>query len=384
MEESDDRTLNVSAVFALLCCGVSLYLRHPYMAIFCFGTYLVLRPGKLPPAFEKRGRQIFLIIAALTVCLGIAVRTVMFAKCRSLWFDEALLAESIAARSWGELLAAPLSNAQSAPVLYVVAVKAACSILGYSEFSLRIFSLSAFLGLLACEWVLLKNVLKIDGVKTALVLTMTAFLPSFVYYSNELKPYMGDAFFAALTLLLFSFYTQNKLSLATLTVFYALILGFSSPAVFFVGGALAAEFLAAAFAKDKRRALYALISGLSIAAVFGLYYYWWLSPASEAMNDFWNKSPGKTKFDAFFILLVIMLYFAYTRNKLPLTALTVSYIVILGFCPPAVFFIGGIVAGEFSAAVFARANGGGGGGTGFRFFFPGGCPPLLLPYTAPG
>jgi len=355
-EEKNDGGLKISVIFALLCGGAALYTQHAFAAVFCFGVYLVLRYDKLPPIFEKHGAKIFIAASALIVAMSIAVRIFMYAKCRSLWLDEALLAHSILAKSWKDLLASPLSNGQSAPVLYVITVKAINSVFGYSEFSLRVFSFLSFLGLLLCEWLLLKKVLKIDSIKTALVLIITAVLPSFVYYSNELKPYMSDAFFVVLTLLLYAFYTQNKISLIKLTVFYVLILGFCSPAVFFIGGILATEFLSAVFAKDKKHVLYVVISGLSVVALFGLYYYWWMLPIQKSMDGYWNSSSDKSQFNAFFIVLVISLYFLYTlhsQKKLSILTLTVLNTPILLLCPPTMVFVGGILAGEFLAAIFA-------------------------------
>jgi hypothetical protein len=281
----------------------------------------------------------------------------MYAKCRSLWVDEAMLAYSVCARSWGELLVPPLAHYQVAPVLYVIAVKAFVSVFGQSEFSLRVFSFLSFTGLLACEWIFLKRVLSVDNVKAAFVLTITAFVPSYVYYSNELKPYMGDAFFVVLALLLYAFYTQNKLSLVKLTVFYVLILGFSSPAIFFVGGILTAEFLAAVFARDKKRIFYVIVSGGIITMLFGLYYYWWMLPMQENMSNYWYNAHDKSQFNAFFIVSVILLYFLYltrARNNPSLIILTVLYGLILWFCPPTLFFIGGILAVEFFSSLFAK------------------------------
>jgi len=292
-------------------------------------------------AEEKSGGKIFVAVSALVVCVGIAVRIVMYTKCRSLWLDEALLAESIVSRSWGELLASPLSNEQSAPVLYVIAVKAICSVCGYSEFSLRVFSFFSFLGLLLCEAVFLKKVLKTDDIKTAFVLVITTFVPSYVYYSNELKPYMGDAFFVVLTLLLYAFYAQNRISLVKLTVCYALIFGFCTPAIFFIGGILTVEFWAAVFAKDKKHAIYVLISGLSVSALFGLYYYWWMLPISGVMGNLWSKSFDKYRFSAFSIVFVIVLYFLYALRSQK---------------KPSLFFVGGISVGKFFAAIFAKSG----------------------------
>ncbi|MDR2591911.1 MAG: hypothetical protein LBC59_03795 [Chitinispirillales bacterium] len=353
-EDKTERISKYSAIFALLCCVASLYMQHQYIAIFCFCVSIVLQLGKLPSFLEKYGAKIFMVVSALIFCFGIATRIVMYAKGRTLWNDEAWLAESIVARNWAELLASPLSNTQSAPILYVITVKAICSVLGYSEFSLRVFSLISCMGLLVCEWIFLKKVLNVDNIKTAFVLIITAVVPSYVYYSNELKPYMGDAFFVVLALLLYAFYTRNKISLIKLTVFYVLILGFSTPAIFFIGGILAAEFFDAALTRNKKLAIYVLISGLSVVALFGLYYYWWMLPNMKSMDEYWNKSPDKSAFNALFIVMTLLLYFLYTRKKLPLLILTVFYMLILVFCPPAVFFVVGILVGELLTARFAR------------------------------
>lgn len=311
---------------------------------------------KPPPSPENFGEKIFIIISMLIIAVSIIARIVMFVEYRSLWLDEALLAESIVSRNWAELLVPPLSNGQSAPILYVIAVKVICSILGASENSLRLFSLFSFLGLLVCEWIFLKKILKIDNIKTWLVLALTAVVPNYIYYSNELKPYMSDAFFVVLALLLHAFYTQNKLSLIKLTVFYVLILGFCTPAIFFVGGILAAEFLALALARDKIGALNIAMTGVSIIAIFGLYYYWWMLPVQKIMDADWNKFPDRTLFEVFSIVLVISLYLLYTRKKLPFIYLTAFYVLILGFCPPAAFFAGGILILELLIEVFARGR----------------------------
>jgi hypothetical protein len=347
---------DILAVSALFICCASLYMRQAPMAIFCFGVCLVLRADKLPSFLEKHGAKIFTVISALVVGFSIAVRIFMYAKCRSLWLDEAALAESVVSRNWKELFASPLSGGQSAPALYLAAVKAISSVLGYSEFSLRIFSFLSFIGLLVCEYILLKKVLKTDNIKTAFVLMITAVMPGFVYYSNEFKPYMSDAFFVLLTLLLYAFYAQNKISLVKLTVFYVLISGFCSPSIFFIGGILAAEFLAAVFAKDKKHTVHVVISGLSVAALFGLYYCWWMSPIQKHMDGYWNAAPDKSQFNAFFIVLVILLYLLYTlyrQKKASLIILTVSYVLISVLCPPAIFFAGGISVAEFLSAVLA-------------------------------
>lgn len=350
-------------ISALLCCAASLFwLRSTPIAAFCFGVFLVLCVDRAPPFLQRHGGKIFVAASALLVAFGVAVRVFMYTENRSLWLDEAMLASSICGRNWKELLASPLSAGQSAPALYLVAVKAIGAVFGYSEFSLRIFSFLMFFGLLAVEYILLKKVLSAGGVKTAFAMAATAVMPCFVYYSNELKPYMGDAFFVLLTLLLYALYAKNKLSLLKLTVLYVLVLGLCTPSAFFVGGILAAEFLDAVFAKDRKRAVYAAIASASVAAVFCVYYWWWMLPTNKQMDGYWNRTPDKTQFNAFFIALGVSLYLlwlklragaAYTKEKRLFMALAASYILITLLCPPAALFCGGIIGGELLSALFA-------------------------------
>ncbi|MDR2596860.1 MAG: hypothetical protein LBC76_06005 [Treponema sp.] len=258
-------------------------------AMCFFSFFLILIIINVDRLFSSRYiKKIFIFASIGIVIMSFIVRIIMYIKCRSLWLDEAMLAESIISKNLFELLKPPLMNTQSAPVLYVIAVKFICLILGYSEFSLRLFSLLIFLGLLICEMILLKRAFNFDRFKIAFVVSMTALLPSYIWYSNEFKPYMGDAFFIVLIILLYFFYTQRKIKLSTLTILYILILGFSSPAIFFIGGMLFSEFFIAIFNKNKKQIAYIVISGTSVLVVFCLYYYWWMQPVSEAMRRYWG------------------------------------------------------------------------------------------------
>ena len=269
---------------------------------------------------EKYGNKIFILCSIFIVILSIIVRIVMYIKSRSLWGDEAALAESIVSRNWFELLIPPLSNMQSAPFLYVIVVKAICSIIGYSEFSLRVFSLFAFICFLISETILLKKVLKFNNFKISLVVTISTLLPSYIFYSNEFKPYLNDALFVILTMLTYHYYTQGKIKLPVLTILYILFLGFSTPSIFFIGGVIFLEFLFAIFNKNKKKILSTAISGIVVIAVFGLYYYWWMLPVLEPMKEYWDRSfslqksivdiltifsPGKGNSDSFFVMIFV-------------------------------------------------------------------------------
>jgi len=270
-----------------------LILNYSLLAILCFGVILISLVKNVQNYLEKNreyGEKIFVYASIGIVVISIIVIIVMYVKGRSLWADEAMLARSIVSRNWFELLVPPLDDDQSAPVLYVIAVKLIGSIFDYSEFSLRIFSLLTLIGLLICEKIFLKKVLNYSNYQTAFVIVVSALLPAYIWYSNELKPYVSDAFFVVLSILLQFYFTQGKLKLSALTVLYILILGFSTPTIFFIGGILLSEFLSAAFNKNKKSLLFIFLSGIIVLAVFCLYYYWWMLPVLEPMKAFWSRS----------------------------------------------------------------------------------------------
>jgi len=313
-------------------------IMYSLYAMCCFSIFLISIIINVDRMFSfKHVKKIFISILIGIVVMSFIVRIVMYVKCRSLWLDEAVLAASIISRNLLELLKPPLISGQSAPVLYVIVVKLICSILGYSEFSLRLFSLLSFLGLLICEIILLKKAFNFDRFRIILVVAMTALLPSYIWYSNEFKPYMGDAFFVVLIILLYLFYTQIKIKLSVLTALYILILGFSSPSIFFIGGMLFSEFIIAISNKNKKRVLHIFISGLIILLVFCLYYFWWMLPVTEGMKAYHGKfhikeilhifSPGVGNSDSSFVVLFVpfaflgIIYFCKLKNKIAFSVL---------------------------------------------------------------
>ena len=83
-------------------------------------------------------------------------------------------------------------------------------------------------------------------------------------------------------------------------------------------------------------------------------YDYFKSLCLEGLHKNYGTDPDKSLFEVFSIVLVISLYFLYTWKKLPIIYLTIFYLLILGFCPPAVFFVGGILVVELFATAFAK------------------------------
>jgi len=244
-----------------------------------------------PPAAGRGSTAVMWACYGITA-ISIIVRIIMYCKVHSLYIDEAFLVESIVTRTFGSLVATPLVNDQTAPVLYLYVVKLFGALTGYSEGGLRVFSLLMFLGMIAVEYLLLTRVFKVGKVWTAFAICVTATLGIYMRYSNELKPYMGDAFFVTAILLLYHLYRSRKIKLPVLTAACCLVLLFSSPALFFIASVFICEFVFAIIEKDKGRIIKTVCAGVIVLAFFLAYYVWWLMPVAESdlMINFWEKS----------------------------------------------------------------------------------------------
>jgi len=248
----------------------------------------------LPSSNLERTQKFFSLLCIAVIGVSIAAIISMQIRVRSLWLDEAFLAASIVTRDWSNLLVPPLDNMQSAPALYVIAVKLLGGLLGYSEFSLRLFSFFAFIGLLLCTKEFSKKVLNYSNYQTAFVVAMSASLPTFIWYANELKPYISDALFVVLTLLCYFYYTQGKIKLPALTVLCVIFFGFSTPVIFFIGGIFIYEFIASAIAKNTKKALLVFLAGFTILVLSSLYFRWWHLPVLGGMQIFWDDHAERT------------------------------------------------------------------------------------------
>jgi hypothetical protein len=123
--------------------------------------------------------------------LSIGIRLMAFASNRSLWIDEAMLAENILNRSWEGLLT-PLDYYQIAPIGFLWTVKAITLALGPSEFALRLLPLCA--GVLSC-WMLYRLTHKILPHWVFLLLMgLFGVCEPLIYYAQELKQYASDVF----------------------------------------------------------------------------------------------------------------------------------------------------------------------------------------------
>ena len=230
-----------------------------------------------------------LLVILIIAMVFVALKTYLVG--RSLWADEAMLAESVITRSLGELFATQLLNEQSAPVLYLLVVKILTLLFGSSEVVLRLFTFIMYLGAVWLTHSMLSRCLKVDRLLSLTGTFLMASFPLFVYqYAHEFKPYMGDVFFVLLILYLYFLYVDQKINFLTVSIFLAVILWFSNPASFFVAAIMIFEFFAAINDKDYKRLRTVIIGGVIVSLSFIINYFWWLRPAatSEYMMQYWQ------------------------------------------------------------------------------------------------
>lgn len=126
----------------------------------------------------------------ILLAAGAALRLGLYVSRPSLSIDEAMTSLEIGARSVVGLLH-PLAYAQTAPPLFLWAVKVCTLFGGMNEYALRIVPLLAGLAVPLLVWRVGRRVLDSSG--ALLALAVAACAPTLVHYSVIVKPYMTDA-----------------------------------------------------------------------------------------------------------------------------------------------------------------------------------------------
>lgn len=136
---------------------------------------------------------------ALLLLLGVLLRVRQWSAGRSLWLDEALVAQSLVERGHRALLTEPLLHNQAAPQGWLQATRLSVELFGDGERSLRMVAL-------LCGCVSLLLLARLAGrllppLAVPVAVGLAALQPDLVYYSNELKPYATDVLVVLVVLL---------------------------------------------------------------------------------------------------------------------------------------------------------------------------------------
>jgi len=129
------------------------------------------------------------VVAALLIA-SIGFRVALYLRRDGLWEDEAMLALSVAARSFLELLR-PLDYSQTAPAGFLWVQRALVGVLGVNELSFRVLPLVA--GCATC-WLTFDVARRLTGrAPAAIALAVIGSSAFMARYAVEAKPYAVDA-----------------------------------------------------------------------------------------------------------------------------------------------------------------------------------------------
>jgi hypothetical protein len=172
--------------------------------------------------------------------MGAALRLWQYLANTSLWIDEAAVARNIIDRSPAALLQ-PLDYAQVAPPAFLLSEKALVTLLGSSEWALRLFPLLC--GLLAIVLFWRVAALTLSGWAVPFAVGLFSLGTPLVYFSSQVKQYSTDILATVVVMWLVLWLRQRapgmRGTLAASAV-GATVAWFSHPAMFVLAGAGAA------------------------------------------------------------------------------------------------------------------------------------------------
>ena len=283
--------------------------------------------------FELIIQILFNGVFALIILFGVYISVKMNRGGRSLWYDEMALVESLTNRGLGDLLSRGLDNCQSAPALWLYAVKMVITVLGNNEFNLRLISVLSYMGVM-----IVASIIGARVFKSTLPLGYGAFVALigfFVRYSIVCKPYEADALCVLLVILTFYLFTIDKINSIVLSLIWAVLLWFSNPVCFFEGGLLLAYILPELCRKNWKKVIEYIITGITIVISFAVNYLIWLRQSVGYMQDYWEGSQwpliitSKQDFDDLRKCIDIV-FGAFDKAKLIILVLFIAGIVVAG------------------------------------------------------
>lgn len=229
--------------------------------------------------FSPRAAILFLLV------LGVFLRVTEYLDNRSLWYDEARVANQLIDLDIGRMFDPSRTNL-GYPLGFLCIEKLLITALGHTEPVLRIFPLLfGIAALVLFPWLVKKSPLTKAGQIIAVFIFAVSF--ELIYFSAEAKPYTLDVVISILLLgFFFDVYKKpfQKISVAKSALLACLILLFSYRAAFVVFGAglpLLAYFF---FKKDTEKYKPLLTLNLILTGVFVSYYLFAIRPFMTVHN----------------------------------------------------------------------------------------------------
>jgi hypothetical protein len=223
------------------------------------------------------GRLATVALLALTLVLG------LYGIERSLWLDEAWVANSVNAPTLGGMFYYP-NWLQTSPPLFLLLARAAVRAFGLSTVVLR--SVPLLLSLVAV-WAMLGAARKVVSPSFAVLATaILAFHPTVVEYFRSFKQYGGEVAATGLVLWAAIAYLQKP----ERKQFYILLavtvgaMALSYPTVFLLPGLIVVVGLG-----DRRRAI--ALAGVSGVVLAVLYWFFVQPNYTPALHQYWMSDP---------------------------------------------------------------------------------------------
>ena len=224
-----------------------------------------LKKAAINEFFHLNGPYLLILLA------GFGYYARQYLANRSLWLDEAMLANNVVSHSLRFLLTQTLESEQAAPVGFLVSLKILGKLFGYQDFILRLVPIFFGLAVLPVAYLLQKKFK--HPITQFLFIGCFAISPILIYYSSEVKQYSVDVFFTIYLLWVGFNYLRWKFGSLILLVngFFGII--FSSPSIFVLAGigiTLAIQF----YNRRELKPLYRLIViGVVWCLQFALIYF---------------------------------------------------------------------------------------------------------------
>jgi hypothetical protein len=252
--------------------------------------------------------QIFVLI------FGFLLILTQFFYNRSLWLDEAYLANNIINRDFIGLLS-PLDDDQVAPILFLWISKSFSLLIPNSELGLRLFPLLCISFSTLLFFKILRVLFKKDFVIT-ICLALFIFNPTIIYYSSEFKQYAVDVFAGLLVLYFTITHNKNKRFLPLFLIgVVGLFLSNVMPIMLFTSGVCLLYNLKIQTNRDE----------LQIKKLFCLFLFWLFSfiifyllfvykhPSRDFMLNYWSfaflpPNPFSGEFYVFIVMKIDMMF----------------------------------------------------------------------------
>ena len=278
------------------------------------------------PAWLTKAVAALLIL----VCLcGIGTSIGVNAVNRSLWLDEAMLADSFSNRTLANLWNGAFDNKQIAPLGWLYFEKLLTVIFGNTEFVLRLGSLLAYVLTIGLLYYILRKMLHAPLILSLAAAALFANLPQVLQYSNVFKQYISEGLYVLIALIAFDKYRKGRIRTWVLCLIWVAAVWFSNPVCFIEGGCLIVEGICALKEKDGKKLLRIVLIGACILASFLIHYFFWIHQASvvDEMQSDWAS-------DAFLLFphtrdqliseakMIHSVYIPFDRAEIPMLVLT--------------------------------------------------------------